>query len=125
MYAGVPVISPSIDGRSATSATSPKSRSTTRPAGVTRMFDGLMSRCTLPAECSASRPAASCGSVARSRATSITPAAAGARCEVRRMNFIGVSSTLPLALGRCSGSATSATPSEGIGGRGRTYARKS
>ena len=64
---------------SSLSTTRPRSSSTTRPCRVTRTFDGLMSRCTLPAPCSATSPVASCNSVARSRDSSSLPC--GRTCD--------------------------------------------
>lgn len=65
MYAAVPITAESLDCRESESRTSPKSRMTTRPAGVTMTFDGSRSRWTLPARCSTSRPWASWSSAAR------------------------------------------------------------
>ena len=56
----------------------PKSTSTARPSSVTRMLDGLRSRCTIPAVCAASSAEAvwatrsitwPAGNVRRSRST--------------------------------------------------------
>ena len=52
------------------SVATPKSRITTRPSWVTRTFDGLMSRCSFPAPCSAWTPSTSCRSARRSRSRS-------------------------------------------------------
>ena len=45
-----------LTGARAASVATPKSRMTTRPSGVTRTLDGLTSRCSFPAACSASQP---------------------------------------------------------------------
>ena len=71
MYAGVPPLasptSPACGGNS--SAIRPKSRITTRPSGVTRTFDGLISRCSLPLRCSAETPSISCRRACTSRSS--------------------------------------------------------
>ena len=75
MYAGVPTMGSSFGApaRAARySPTTPKSRSTTRPPEVTITFDGLMSRCSLPAAWIAATPAASWRSALRSRPSSRT-----------------------------------------------------
>jgi hypothetical protein len=59
---------------SAASRTSPRSRITTRPSFATRTFDGLMSRWTFPAACSAMSPCVSCASDSRSLVSSATRA---------------------------------------------------
>ena len=78
MYEAVPTIqsasSASSPARDRSIAT-PKSSNTTRPSGVTRTFDGLMSRCTLPAAWSACTPRASWPSAARRRSGSAAPRA--------------------------------------------------
>ncbi len=57
---------------------SPKSRITTRPSGVTSTLEGLRSRCSLPAACSAATASASWRSAGRSRSTSqATPCSGG------------------------------------------------
>ena len=83
------------------------------------MFDGLTSRWTLPAACSASSPLASCGRAERSRASSVATAATRMLIEGTRRNCIGGSST-ELMRSSTSGSST-ATPSASMGARGRTY----
>ena len=72
MYAGVPESESSTPWpeRSAKSAATPKSRSTTRPVRVTITFGGFTSRCSLPAAWMAPRPAASCRNASRRRGTS-------------------------------------------------------
>ena len=83
MYAGVPrsVPSHSLDG-DVTSLVRPKSRITTRPSAVTSRFDGLMSRCSLPARWSVASPSTSCASVATSRGLGESAAASDVLDEV-------------------------------------------
>ncbi len=75
MYAGVPTIGSSLrapPGAERYSPTTPKSSSTTRPPVVTMTFEGLMSRCSLPAAWIAATPAPSWRSALRRRPSSRT-----------------------------------------------------
>ncbi len=71
MYAAVPTMCPSVvewwSSRPSSSVDRPKSSTTTRPRRATSTFDGLMSRCSRPEVCRASRASASCCIAARSR----------------------------------------------------------
>src|SRR5919107_414356 len=60
-YAGEPVMSPvAVSVGSLYARAIPKSVSFTWPSGVTRMFEGLTSRWTIPARCAAARASAAC-----------------------------------------------------------------
>ena len=62
VYPGVPNAGPRRPALAPTGPTCamPKSRTLTRPPGVTAMLDGLRSRCTTPASCAEASASASC-----------------------------------------------------------------
>ncbi len=115
MYTAVPATLPPESSRSIASASvaRPKSSSTTRPCAVTMTLEGLMSRCTFCAACSAAMPSASwriasrrrpssidgrpggggvspgsgvssCGHASASRGTAVRPSAVGASARATR-----------------------------------------
>ena len=97
MYETVPTRCDSRRPCSSRSVTRPKSRSTTRPSRVTRMFDGLMSRWTFCARCSAARPSASCakrGAQARLVGARGEPAARGCGRARGRRSLARAASTV-------------------------------
>ena len=80
MYAGVPAICVDVPTPSERrGSTSPKSRTTTRPDGSTRTFDGFRSRWSLRARWSAATPSASCRMAPRRRSI---PAASSGRTGI-------------------------------------------
>ncbi len=63
-----------VIGAEASVCDSPKSVIFTTLPGATMMLDGLMSRCTSPAECAACRPAAAWARMSIARAAGSGPA---------------------------------------------------
>ena len=132
MNTGVPAMTrvDATSSRSDRSATSPKSMITTRPAGVTRMLPGLMSRWTLPLACSAASPLATCASASRRRTSSNARTPGGGAAIASGPSGDATPTHVPDSLGFGTGIASTAgsgvpAASAGSGASPRTQVAKS